>query len=661
MDLFGDGRWGRLGPRAERLLASRRWRGALAVLAGALPALAFPAPSLWWFAYVALVPWILLARTAPTGRRAMADGWLGGLGFMVAVHHWLLPSLHVFTVVIAALLGLLWAPWGWLVRRLLGGVPTLGRAAAALLVLPSGWLMVELVRSWEGLGGPWGLLGSSQWQLPPALRLASVGGVWLVSALLVTVNTGLALLVVAWTQGRAPAARTMRRATACRASRGGEAVGSGREWEAPVPERREAPGAVGAAPLKAARPAAAVPKATWHTPPTAPKPPTGPSHRGPAPSGPAALTGLLALAVVAVAAAAAWVWAPRPDAAGRVRVAVVQPGVIDGIAGPEKRFAREEELTRSLAGREPDLDLVVWGESSVGFDLADRPDMARRVATLSREVGADILVNVDARRSDRPGIFKSSVLVGPDGPTGDRYDKMRLVPFGEYIPARSLLGWATSVGKAAGEDRRRGDRQVVMDAGHGLRVGPLVCFESAFPDMSRHLTRDGAELLLAQSATSSFQASWAPEQHASLAAVRAAETGRPMVHATLTGVSAVYAPDGSRVGTPLGTSASAVAVYDVPLGEGVTAYVRWGDWPLHGALVVLAVLCAAEGARATKRLGRDGHLGHLGRPGRLKRVGLPGRLGNPRAPQERRTPRTARTARTARTPQEPRTPQAPSP
>ncbi|WP_199809639.1 apolipoprotein N-acyltransferase, partial [Streptomyces sp. NRRL S-920] len=324
--------------------------------------------------------------------------------------------------------------------------------------------------------------------------------------------------------------------------------------------------------------------------PTPPAPAPTPLHKGPAAP---ALAGLLA---VAVGALAAWAWAPRPEAAGHVRVAVVQPGVIDG-AG--KRLDREEALTRSLAGR--DLDLVVWGESSVGYDLADRPDVARRITALSREIGADILVNVDARRSDRPGIFKSSVLVGQDGPTGDRYDKMRLVPFGEYIPARSLLGWATSVGKAAGEDRRRGDRQVVMDAGHGLRVGPLVCFESAFPDMSRQLTRDGAQLLLAQSATSSFQTSWAPEQHASLAAVRAAETGRPMVHATLTGVSAVHAPDGSRVGSPLGTSASAAAVYDVPLGKGTTAYVRWGDWPVHGALVVLGALCAAEGARALRR------------------------------------------------------------
>ncbi|MGH3309368.1 MAG: DUF3500 domain-containing protein, partial [Streptomyces sp.] len=173
-----------------------RWvRRALAVGAGALPALAFPEPALWWLAYPALVPWLLLARSAGTGRQAAVTGWLGGTGFMLAVHHWLLPSLHVFMLLLTALLGLLWAPWGWLVRRLLHGRPGAGRLAAAVVLVPAGWLMVELVRSWEYLGGPWGLLGASQWQVPPALRLASVGGVWLVSFLLVGVNTALAALI----------------------------------------------------------------------------------------------------------------------------------------------------------------------------------------------------------------------------------------------------------------------------------------------------------------------------------------------------------------------------------------------------------------------------------------------------------------------------------
>ncbi|WP_327715755.1 apolipoprotein N-acyltransferase [Streptomyces sp. NBC_00490] len=485
------------------------WRRSIAAaLAGALPVLAFPAPSLWWFAYVALVPWIVLVRSAPTGKRAAYDGWFGGLGFMLAMHHWLLPSLHVFTFVIAALLGALWAPWGWLVRRFLAGAPSPGRICGALLVLPSGWLLVELVRSWQGLGGPWGMLGASQWEVEPALRVASVGGVWLISFLVVAVNVAVAVLITV-RQSRVPA--------------------------------------------------------------------------------------LAALLATAAATSAAWMWSPRPDADGGVRIAVVQPGVIEGV---DRRFAREEQLTRQLAGQ--DVDLVVWGESSVGFDLVDRPDLARRLAALSGETGADILVNVDARRSDKPGIYKSSVLVGAAGLTGDRYDKMRLVPFGEYIPFRSLLGWATSVGKAAGENRRMGSEQVVMDVGHGLKIGPMVCFESAFPDMSRHLAEDGAEVLVAQSSTSSFQHSWAPEQHASLAALRAAETGRPMVHATLTGVSAVYGPEGQRVGSWLGTSASATTVYEVPLATGVTPYVRFGDWVPHAALLILAVWCAGQGVRVLR-------------------------------------------------------------
>ncbi|MCK7625178.1 apolipoprotein N-acyltransferase [Streptomyces sp. RS10V-4] len=483
-------------------------RGPAAALAGALPALAFPAPSWWWLAYAALVPWLLLVRTAATPRRAALYGWLGGAGFMLAVHHWLLPSLHVFILVLALLLGALWAPWGMLVRALLGGTPGPGRAAAALVLVPSGWLMVELVRSWEYLGGPWGLLGASQWPVPPALRLASLGGVWLLSLLIVAVNTALAGLLAV---------------------------------------------------------------------PTARRP---------------AVAGLL---VCALAGTAAWLWAPLPRPAGSVRIAVVQPG--PG-GTPSARLARSEALTAGLAGR--GVRLVVWGESSLTQDPADHPALAARMAALSRRTGADLLVNTDAPRSDGSGISKSAVLIGPQGPTGQRYAKMRLVPFGEYIPARSVLGWATKVGKAAASDRRRGTRQVVLPvpAAGGLRIGPLVCFETAFPDMSRHLAGDGARLLVAQSSTATFQDSWAPAQHASLAALRAAETWRPMVHATLTGISAVYGPRGEPVGQRLGTDRSAAALYDVPLARGTSPYTRWGDWAVYGAVAALVAAGSVAAGRA---------------------------------------------------------------
>ncbi|MFE7499594.1 apolipoprotein N-acyltransferase [Streptomyces albidoflavus] len=484
------------------------WRAPAALFAGGLPAPVFPAPGWWWWAPFCLVPWLLLLRTAPTARRAALEGWLGGLGFMLAVHHWLIPSLHVFTLVLAALLGLAWAPWGMLARALLAGPGTAWRAVTAPAGVASGWLVIELVRSWQGLGGPWGLLGASQWQVGPALRLFPVGGVWLVSLLLVAVNT--ALVVVA-----------------------------------------------------------ASPRARWAT-----------------------LAAGAAVAALATGVAAA---APRPVPADRpARIAVVQPGVVPGAA---QRFDRQERLTAGLAGR--GAELVVWGESSVGFDLAARPDLAGRLAALSRRTGAELLVNVDARRRGRPGISKTSVLVGGSGPAGPRYDKMRLVPFGEYVPARSLLGWATSVGRAAGEDRHPGTRQVVMETSGGLRTGPLVCFETAFPDLSRRLARAGAGLIVAQSSTSTFQRSWAPAQHASLAAVRAAESGRPVVHATLTGVSAVFDASGRPVGPRLGTDRGTTGLYEVRPASGSTAYVRFGDWAVYAAVAWLAV---AGGVVAVRRV-----------------------------------------------------------
>jgi apolipoprotein N-acyltransferase len=492
----------------------------LAVLAGALPALTFPEPSWWWFAYVCLVPLLLLCRSAPTSRDSLLRGWCGGAGFIFAVHHWLLPNLLVFLPLVAVVVGALWAPWGWASWRLLR--PSLGgrRVAAALAVLPSGWLLIELVRSSEYLGGPWGLVGASQWQVPGVRSLAALGGVWLVSAVVVMVNVAVTVLV------------TML------------AAGSG--------DRRTGPVAAAAA------------------------------------------LGLVAVAALAWSAAA-----PTPSQVATAQVALVQPGVVRGAVA---RFARGEALTRELPGG--DLDLVVWGESSVGADLDGRPDLRRRLVALAGEVSAPLLVNVDARATGRPGIFKSAVLVTPSGDTAQRYDKLRLVPFGEYIPLRGLLGWIAGPTEAAAENRRRGRGPVLVDVGGGpgsagLQVGPLVCFESSFPDMSRDLAGRGADMIVVQSSTSTFQQSWSPEQHAALAAVRAAETATPVVHATLTGHSAVYDATGRPVGAPIPTGEATAAVYEVPIVSGGTPYLRFGDWvpALAAVVTVVALACHVRARR----------------------------------------------------------------
>jgi apolipoprotein N-acyltransferase len=274
-------------------------------------------------------------------------------------------------------------------------------------------------------------------------------------------------------------------------------------------------------------------------------------------------------------------------------VALVQPGVVHTSAS---RFSAAERITMGL----PPVDFVVWGESSVGFDLRRRIDLMTRLIALTTR--GDLLVSEDAK--DASGrISKSSVLIGPDGERG-RYVKTRLVPFGEYIPFRSALGWLTRISEAAGQDRVPGTGAGVFNAS-GVQFGPLVCFESAFPDMGRAVVHRGARLIVYESATSTFQDSWAPAQHAALGAVRAAETGRPVVQAALSGVSAAYDARGRRLAW-LDTSrrgAAVVTLWPVSAQER-TPFDRYGDVVPYIALAVTAIAVAGlvtGGRRGSRR------------------------------------------------------------
>ena len=180
-----------------------------------------------------------------------------------------------------------------------------------------------------------------------------------------------------------------------------------------------------------------------------------------------------------------------------------------------------------------------------------------------------------------------------------RYDKMRLVPFGEYVPLRPMFGWTNLADRV----RRRGPAPWprpgrVPHAGN-LRIGPLVCFESAFPDLSRNLANSDVDLLVFQTATSTFQESWAPEQHAALAAVRAVETGRTAAHVTLTGVSSVFDARGRRLGM-LDTTASGLLRLRVPIPTERTPFDRLGDWVLVAAGAILGVAAVVASVRAAR-------------------------------------------------------------
>ena len=211
---------------------------------------------------------------------------------------------------------------------------------------------------------------------------------------------------------------------------------------------------------------------------------------------------------------------------------------------------------------------------------------------LPREDGADLLVNQDTTVPGK-GQEKVGVLIGPAGILG-QYIKTRLVPFGEYIPFRQQLGWLTKISKAAASNMIPGTGAHLLyptdRTGETLPIGVLICFESAFPDMSRVDTEKGAQLIVYQSATSTFQGTWGPDQHASLGAVRAAETGRPVVQAALTGVTAAFDARG-RLLAWMGQSSRGVVTVrlGLPAASARTVYDRFGDYVPWSALAVVVL------------------------------------------------------------------------
>jgi apolipoprotein N-acyltransferase len=490
-----------------------------ALVAGALPVLAFPRLNLEFLGWCGLVPGMLIIRAAPSAREAAVRGWWMGAGFGLLAMYWLTPSIGPAVLVVAVAFGVLWTLLGVAVWATTRPPLSAGRALAALVVIPSCFLVIEWARSWQGFGGPWDVLGASQWQHPAVLALATVGGVWLVTFALVAANTGVLLLL---TGGR-PLVRVL--------------------------------GALGAAVALAAGPAifaliAAVPPSRF------------------------------------------------------VTVALVQPGITQSTSA---RVSASQQLSQGLAGRRPDL--IVWGESSVGTDIERQPRLLGQLKALSSRTGAQVLLNQDA---SRPGNFRSKValLIGPNGIDGS-YVKTRLVPFGEYIPFRGALGWLASVSKAAASNMVPGDGAHLVRAtdraGRPLPLGVLICFESAFPDMSRVDTGLGAQLIVYQTSDSTFQGSWALAQHASLGALRAAETGRPVVQAALTGDTVAFDARG-RLLAQLGSQQRGVTVVrmGLPPVAARTIYDRLGDylpWTATGIAAVAALCALASSGRRDRRVG----------------------------------------------------------
>ncbi|HET6728954.1 MAG TPA: apolipoprotein N-acyltransferase [Jiangellaceae bacterium] len=304
--------------------------------------------------------------------------------------------------------------------------------------------------------------------------------------------------------------------------------------------------------------------------------------------------------VVAVAAAfcviAMGAVIPTPELVGpTATVAVVQGNVPElglGFNDERRRITRNNaEVTVALAddvagGRATQPDLVVWPENSVDInpyaDAQTRAEVSRAVDAIA----APTLIGALVPTPDGRNVENTSIVWEPGSGAGQTYVKRHPMPFGEYIPFRSIARRITSAVDQQPRDFVAGDEVGLLEMGPS-DIGAAICFEVAFDNLVRDAVRAGADLLAVQTNNATFGFTPMTEQQLAMARFRAVEHGRTVLVAALAGVSAIVGPDGAvRERAELYTQD--VLVADVQLSSGPTTATTVGEWP-EWILVAVAV------------------------------------------------------------------------
>lgn len=310
------------------------------------------------------------------------------------------------------------------------------------------------------------------------------------------------------------------------------------------------------------------------------------------------LTATLAVVVANIGYGAASLASIAPSAGG-LPVVAIQPNLPISLLGAEAREAfagsfgvldrlGREELARANAPPVPAPALVVWPEMPVDFVYDREPELQRFVSSLATSRGDYVLFNTIGDAGT--GYSNRAMLVGPRGAAAARYDKIRLLPFGEYVPMRAVIPFVDRV-PALVHDFVPGVGAQLLDV-DGARVGMAICFESAFPQLSRDARRAGATGLVNITNDAWFGRTPMPRQHLAHAVMRSVETRTEQLRVTNSGYSARIDAAG-RVVDSTGLFVEASRRWVLPR-EPVAAeplYSRFGDWlPAACALAALVLV-----------------------------------------------------------------------
>jgi apolipoprotein N-acyltransferase len=260
---------------------------------------------------------------------------------------------------------------------------------------------------------------------------------------------------------------------------------------------------------------------------------------------------------------------------------------------PADRTQLLDELHRLSTQGEVEPDLVVWPETPGPFRLEPDSFFIHRAQSVARELNAHFLVGYMDSIGDLPS--NSAGLLSPSGDQVSRYDKIHLVPFGEYVPLQRLLFFAESLVRNVGNFSPGSDFTMIPLDGHSFAA--TICYEDVFPGLIRKFTSGGAELIVNITNDGWFGETSAPYQHLRMSTVRAAENRRYIIRGANTGITAIIDPFGNILSqTELGerTILDGVAGYRTDR----TFYVRFGD--VFAYLVTILMLASAVIPRAQR-------------------------------------------------------------
>jgi apolipoprotein N-acyltransferase len=501
-----------------------------AVASALLLLLAFPDFDLWPLAWVALVPLLYAVASRPRAPQSFLAGWLAGTVFFYASCHWLTFPMIRYAEIPAWLAHVL-----MLAPALAGGLfvglfaLALARACArwgagGLLLAPMLWAACEWLRL-GSIGQLWNALGYSQAFQPALIQAARFGGVYAVGFIVVCVNAALAYALL---RRDARALIVSAAAVACVAL----AVYGLTLTHAPSVQ-----GETGAVVV-------------------ALQPNVIPDFNRRA-------SEYDALAERHFESSAAAI--RRIDESGSVGSVKVKDG---------------EDCGCGFEAPHLPARVVVWPESPMNFAYERSAEFRERVARFAHENHASLLFNSLQPTKDGGG-FNAAVLVNEGGRLSAQYDKIRLMPFGEYVP---LPRWMPGAGVVRGVvgDFTPGERYTLMplagvDDEKEVRAGVFICLESAYPYITRRFAQEGADVLI-EMTNDAYQGDTAVmRQHLSNAVFRAVETGRTLLRVTNTGISARVSPRG-EVSDETGRFVEEVRTWEVARSDGrQTFYTRFGD------------------------------------------------------------------------------------